>query len=421
MAEDRDGSSEVSANQNKTPDRSEGRWDFLKNSYSGPAIVTAGIKVQQPVQEKVDPVKEYATAADNWFNLFHFLGQATDRRSIGGVERSLSTRIERANLLKGLKRGRVGRAISEINVIKHDLDAFDRGFLNQGRLQVEMASLGVQESQYVVVELPGKKEALSKPPIFLIPALSGDLNGVRPLVREAALQGRKVITAGYPESFMGKTTDAFAQASLESPNFEPHTTYFKQAIEALVGKEGDFELWGYSTGGGVVQEVLQDPQFQQRVTNAVIIAPGGSVEQSKVAVIKGILHEFAGVIKNNRGIHDTVVAYAKKLPIDDIHKKLRDKIFFSSLFNKVGKKINSWGGVRVKESGKIIVATGRNDQITKSSRIIEDLRNNPATNQFTILDFPQAFHISFLTEAESVVGKIAKIRDNPQASRYTLV
>lgn len=381
--------------------------------------VNSGRDNTQPIQEAADPVKEYAIAAENWFNLFYRLGAATDRRVVNGVERSLATRVERASLLKDLKAGKVTRA--EVDAIRHDLDDFDREYLNQGRLSVDMAELGVQQSQYIAVELPSKREAATeKPPIFLIPALSGDLNGVRPLVREAALQGRRVITAGYPESFMGQVTDAFAKASLESVNFEPHSSYFKKAIQTLVG-EGDFELWGYSAGGGLAAELLNDPELQQRVTNAVIIAPAGSIEQSKADVVKGVLHEFKEVLKNPRNIYDTVVTYARNGPMEAEHKKLRDKIFFSALFNKVGKRINAWEGMRVQEGGKIIIATGRKDEITKSYRIMDGSLNSSANSQFRLLDDSQASHLSFLTEASSLVSHIASIRDNPQAPQITRI
>ena len=164
-------------------------------------MAEGGVEIRQPVQEKVDPVIEFATAADKLINLFNLVGWATRRRLAGGSKDN---------------------------------------------------------------------------PLFFVPALSGDLNGIRPLMRETALQGRRVITVGYPESFMGKTTEAFANASRASVNFEPHTTYFKQAIENLVGPNGDFELWGYSAGAGLVTEILQDHKFQQRVANAVIIAPEAS-------------------------------------------------------------------------------------------------------------------------------------------------
>lgn len=401
-----------------------------------------GPEIQQPVQERVDPVKEYATAVDSWFNLFYRLGWAT-RPRLAGVptplinpqmtERSLHTRFERARLYKDLVKERALQRKMQarikvakvdwvgINRLKQDLDTFDRQFLNQGDLSIDIPELGIQGSRYAVVELPSRKEvAQSKPPIFLVPALSGDLNGVAPLMREAALQGRRVVTVGYPESFMGKTTEAFAQASQISPNFEPHTTYFKKAIEALLGTEGDIELWGYSTGGGLVTEILNDPRFQQRVTNAVIIAPGGSVEQSKRDVIKGVLHEVKEVFKRPKSIGDTVVAYARKLPIEAVHKKLRDRIFFSTLFNKVGKRVNSWEGIKVKEGGKVIIVTGQKDEITKSYQADQELLglSNP---QINLLDIQKGSHLSPLTQARTVVGKIAEIRDNPQAPHHTLL
>lgn len=407
-----------------------------------------GPEIQQPVQEIVDPVKEYATAAGNWFELFYHLGLTTRPRLAGatpkpiepheqifqaeldreastspinphGVERSLHTRAERAKLLKGLKSGKINSP--EVNKLKFNLDEFDRQFLNQGNISIDIPELGIQGSRYVMIELLSKKEAAeSKPPIFLVPALSGDLTGVAPLMREAALQGRRVVVVGYPESFMGKTTETFAQEAQASPSFEPHTTYFKKAIEALLGTTEDIELWGYSTGGGIVTEILNDSKFQQRVANAVIIAPGGSVNQSKMDIVKGVLHEVKEVLRRPKGIQDTAVAYARKLPIEKAHKELRDKIFYSTLFNKVGKEINPWGGIKVKEGGKIVVVTGRKDEITRSYRVNQDLLRLP-NSQIALLEFSQGSHLFPLTQAEFVVRKIAEIRDNPQQSRFTRI
>lgn len=401
------------------------------------------VQIEEPIQEKVDPVKEFANLAEaNWFDLFHSLGRTTDKRLAGAstpsvnpqkVERSLHTRVERARLYKDLVKERTLQRKTqsrikvakvdwaEINRYKHDLDTFDRQFLNQGNFSIDIPGLGIQGSRYVVVELPSKKEiANSNPPIFLVPALSGDLTGVAPLIREATLQGRKVICVGYPESFMGKTTDAFAQASQNSPNFEPHTTYFKKAIAALVGPQGDLELWGYSTGGGLVTEILNDPDFQQRVSNAVIIAPGGSVEQSRLDVIKGVLHEFKEVFKRFGSIHDTAVTYARKTPLEAAHQALRNKIFFSTLFNKVGRRVNSWEGIKVREGGKIVIVTGRRDEITKSYKVNQDLSQSP-NSQIRLLEFSKGSHVFPLTAAREVMEKIAEVRDNPQASRYTTI
>lgn len=393
-----------------------------------------GSEIQQPVQEKVDPVKEYTTnvVAQKWFDLLHFLGRTTDKKLAGTplpsvnpqkVERSLHTRFERGKFHREIKSGKKGPAdLAEMQRYQLDLDAFDRQFLNQGNIFINIPGLGKQVSRYTIIELPSKKEiAESRPPIFLVPALSGDLTGVTPLLREAALQGRKVISVGYPESFMGITTEAFAQASENSQNFEPYTTYFKKAIEAVLGDKGDFELWGYSTGGGLVTEILHDPKFQQRVANAVIIAPGGAVEQSKRSVKLGALHEVVHMIKRIGNFQDTAMGYNRKdSPIDKAHKELRDRIFNSSLFNKVGKKINDWVGMKVKEGGKIIVVTGREDEITKSYKVNQELLGLP-NPQIDLLDVKKGSHVAPLIWAREVVGKIAEIRDNPSPPRHTTI
>lgn len=384
-------------------------------------MVEAGISTEQPKHLKVDPVKEVAIVLDNWLDLFYRLGMATRKTNAGSsnvnpqsLERSVYNREQRANLRKGLLDG--SRTLFETRKLTTTLDEFDRSYLNQGAVNIDIPGLGIQSGQYASIELSSiETEKKGLPPIFLIPALSGDLNGVRPLVREAAMQGRRVVVLAYPDSLAGKVTPEFVEASIKSPSFEPHTAYFKNAIKMLIGETPDFELWGFSNGGGIVSEILSDPKFQERVSNAVILAPGGGVDQSVTDIIKGIAHDFAVLGKPGEWSDSVTILPGQVLSTKE-HYALWKKLFQSGLINKVGKNINKWGDMKVKEGGKIIVLTGGKDQITKSYRLNDNLSHLP-NNQVHVVGYPEAYHVSFVTKAARVVEDVRLVRDNPHIPR----
>lgn len=166
----------------------------------------------------------------------------------------------------------------------------------QEEVKVNLEGLGEQMARFVVLTPPeGRKtpETDSKPPIFLIAGISNDLESMGMLPQEIAFQGRKVITIAYLESWHGNVTDAFRKSAEELQTFELHTSFFKEAIKkirensAVKEQLGDFsqiELWGWSAGALMVTEILEDPSFQEMISNAVIIAPASCVDQENIKI-----------------------------------------------------------------------------------------------------------------------------------------
>lgn len=194
-----------------------------------------------------------------------------------------------------------------INEEKKAIDFIAKEFLMaQREVNVDLGGLGVQTARYVVLSAlaekpPGLEEEIKvKPPIFLIPGVSNDLEGIGSLGHELALQGRQVVMVAYPEAWKGRVTKEFAQAAQEvvtSDNYEPFTKFFEGAIDNILqdpdfvkqnGVQQSIELWGYSTGANLVADILRDEKYQKMTTDAVLISPGSCMDQRWI-YLKGYL------------------------------------------------------------------------------------------------------------------------------------
>lgn len=369
-------------------------------------------EIPQNLKQLEYPVKEYAHSVDDWFNLFYIVSRATHKsKTTNGeegskrIERSLYSRIARADVLKSLASHQVTKqeAVAE----GKKFDEIDRQFADQKELIIDLSDLGQQSSFYADINLSQNNEAEEsdkKPPIFVVPALSGDLYGVEPIVRELALSGRRVVSVAYPESFHGKTTEEFANAVDSSKTYYPHTEYFKKAIGKLL-QEGDIELWGYSTGGPIVAELLSDPKIQERTANAVIVAPASCVNQSKLSFNAGLLNELKERVKHPGGFSNVSMVYGRKIPGDTEMLERRKRIFKTLLYGKVCKQTQAWKDMRVKENGKITFVLGGKDKITKSYRKAKEFLDLP-NPQIEVIEYPQWSHLSPLIHAQELAQKV---------------
>ena len=371
----------------------------------------SGELLQNP-QTKEYPVKEYAHSVDDWFNLFYRVGKATHRSKTARgeedssrIERSLHSRVSRRDILRSLKSGQVSR--SEAIAEGKKLDEYDRQFAHQKELIIDLPDLGQQSSFYADINLSKNYEAKAseqKPPVFVVPALSGDLYGLEPIVRELAASGRRVVSVAYPESFHGKTTKEFADAVDSSKTYYPHTDYFKKAIEQLL-QEGDIELWGFSTGGPIVAELLSDPEIQKRTANAVIVAPASSVNQSKLEFKAGLLNEMKETAKNIGGFSDISIVYGRKTPGDADNLGRRKRIFNTLLFQKACRETEVWRDMRVKKDGKITFVLGGKDKITKGYSKLEEFNALP-NPQVRVIEKPNWAHLTPLFKAKELVDSV---------------
>lgn len=401
-------------------------------------------------QFQEDPVQELAKAADRYANLFYLLKMATAPRPAGGEQvnperalRSPHNRIVRAGLLGKLRSREIPL---ELSVKKAKaLDAIDRQYLHQGRVSVDLPGLGKQEAQFTRIKLPPEmlpsnspdttslweidERASEKPPVFVIPAISGDLTGLEPLLRAAALRGREVVTVGYPDSYMGTVSQKFHDAAVAAPmdSLEPHKTYFIELVKELVGKESpdyQVELWGYSTGSLMIADMLRSPDFSKHVSNAVLFSPGGTTDQTgKDLLTKALPAEAKELIKQLRHFSDVGIAYDKKGGMAPKQKELRggwtSGVFGALLHKKVLEKFPHWHEAKVAEGGKIIIVSNGKDELTRSYTMDQEWATSP-NKQFSVLSYPSGSHLSPLLHADRVVSEVAKVRDGIPQERLTV-
>ncbi len=373
-------------------------------------ILKPTVEVKPPVQEVEEPVENLAEKFDR---IFYAREMVTGKSSIKSkenpderIERPEFLRARRADLYKELrslpKEDKDGRR----RIIKeaHLRDEITRQYLMQSELSVTIPGLGEQRARCINITPPEPlqtEETTSKPPVFLIPGISNDVDCVGNLVHELAMEGRQVIVVGYPESFKGQTTEAFADAVAQDEGYRPHADFFKAALDHFYKKNEDIELWGLSTGAPIAETILEDPIFQQRVENAVLLCPASCVDQSVTSLKLGLLHDI-GFMREPGTAASLSWTTESKTPREKDQKELRKKVF-KSLLKKITKKLDYWKGARVKEGGSIVVLSGQQDKVTKSSEAVDLFLENP---QIRVIDLPDGYHATPGVEPEKVLPKI---------------
>lgn len=335
------------------------------------------------------------------------------------VVRSLFLRRTRAKLLKEFKAlphsDRAGR--SQILSIAANRDRLAKEFLNQGEIQISFPTLGEQSARFTVLNPRLQQEQAEneynpkdKAPIVIVPGISNELDSIEAHAQEVASSGRKVIALGYPEAHAGKVTEEFTDAVTASGDLSYHALFFKEAINALTQDETEIGIWGLSTGAPIVAEILSDPRFQEKVSQAVLIGPAGSVDQSVMSMnigglkdIKSLAHSFSDILPS------FVWFSGKKGERDAAQKELRKKIF-STLQKTIARKSPHWETMRVKPEGRIIVITGGKDEITKSYKEVDEFSKNP---QVQVALMPNETHLTSFNSPE-VLSKISELQNASQ-------
>jgi len=370
------------------------------------------VLVSSRVQEKKVP--EY-NDFEKLNGVLRFFGKITSegrlKKHLEGVsdyERPTSLRVTRAQLFKDVLKNKDDASFKRgILAEAHERDEIALQYLKQGEIRVNLPGLGEQMARYTTinpVNLKEQAETDNKAPIFLIPGISNDIDCVGALVQEIPYQGRKVITAGFPESFLGKATQEFAQAVETSANYEPHVAFYKKAIEALLKKNTRFDLWGFSTGAAISAGILQDPEFKKRINNLTLICPAGATDQTDKEFKSGILQERIRVFSSINSLGRYTYTDEWKNPTGQDREKFRiRKSVFDSLFKKVSKKCDWYNDMNLDSFGKITVVMGEKDEMTKGYRAKSDFMHNP---QVDVIDLPKAFHSTPIMEPKEIVAKI---------------
>ncbi len=341
---------------------------------------------------------------------YHRGSEVTAPGKDGEFVRTLATRAVRARIYKDLKRIPKENKAERQELIQeaHTRDKLARDFLNQSEITVHVMQgsepLGKQTARHVTLQPPERNAQLEKPPIFLIPGISNDLDSVAGLAQELAYSGRKVVTVAYPDTRPGRVTQEFAKAVKESPNFEPHTAFNEAVIDKLL-PEGEFDLWVFSTGGPIGAEILNDPKYQNRVSNAVLIAPASSVDQSTFSAGLGLAHELAEL--KSTGHRYSFVIGARGLNIPKEANDARSAVSAALAGKVIQSMPDLYEGARVKTGGKIIVISEEKDEVTKTEKAKDIFSKNP---QMQITTLEGAYHNTAVTEPERVIMKVNQLQ-----------
>ncbi len=368
-----------------------------------------------PTQEKAEPVENRIEKLNRLF----LCGKIVTRpsKSKDGLERPLSLRAWRAGLYKEFK-STIKENITERKKIleeAHLRDEILKQYLNQGEVAINLPGLGEQKARYVTINPPEiLKEKDEGKHIFFIPGISNDIDCVGSVVQTAALLGRKITVIAFPESHKGTVTSEFAEAVKEDKAYSPHTEFFKKTIEKLSEGEESFELWGFSTGGPIVYEILNDLEFQQKTENAVLFAPASSVKQSLLNFGFGVVADWRAFGEFSKLPYWNFTS-GSKVPETEEQVKIKKEIT-GDLLKKVRARLDSWKTAKVKEGGAIIIASGRRDKITKSYRLNYEFLKNP---QIRVLDLQNIFHVTPLMKPAETLSLVFSFQKEKKANFWS--
>ncbi len=378
-----------------------------------------------PIHEQREPVKNLMSAFES---LYYEGGKITRRGNLPSQkERPDIIRVERAKIYHQViaaKHERNSALSAEFDEDKRDdirweakrniapllleakqRDALAEQYLTQREISVELPGLGVQSSRTIDLVLPNKDrspETVKTPTIFLIPGISNDVECVGSLALEVAMKGRHVTVVGYPESYNGNVTPEFVKAVDADQAYGPHVAFYKAAIDHLIAAGQEVELWGYSTGCPIVAEILNDPRYQERTQNAVLIAPASSVDQSQASLTIGAIAEAKHFFQTKATTANLMMTKASVRPETDQHKKLRTKTF-EALSKKVRRAYSHWKTARTEHGMPIVVVSCENDQITKSDQLKAEFA---ADQHIDLINIPGAYHTTPLMEPAKIIDQI---------------
>lgn len=355
-------------------------------------------------REKEEPTKNLVSVLEK---LYYATGSITRPSSFGAevdgerMQRPLAVRRTRAELFHQAKASPENKREIIAEAKKRDIIA--EQYLTQTTFAIDLGPLGTQEVRMVKLALPEETESTpsKKPPIFFIPGISADIECIGSLAMEMAMEGREVIVVSYPEAFNGKTTDAFVDAVGKDPEYGPHTQCFESVLTKVL-PQGDFELWGYSTGAPIAAKILENKERQTRVTRAVFLCPGGAVDQSIASLALGLTGE-ARIMKDS-----DVMKYmlSNEGKVEDRQSRARRDNIAQSLMKRVAKKMTDWSKVRVQKGGQVVFISGEKDGITKSARAHDEFIQNPQA-EGAVIEISGGTHLTPFTKPKETLAAIA--------------
>ncbi len=292
-------------------------------------------------------------------------------------------------------------------------------YLDQKDISLVHPKWGKLSSKYIILNRDAPSQ---NPPIVIIPGTSNGIESMDVLVKRLAQKqpDRRLLMISYPDAPSGLITKSFHDAVDQAPGFEPHSLYFQAAIDRLLPKE-NFEIWGYSAGGAIIETLCAFSPIAKRITNAVLMCPGGSVRISPAEFKLGLVAENALVVERLKKLAKHVLVEDKSTPEQ---KKLKLSIWLhlgehccrpiaDDLVPKMKLKDNL---------GKIVVISADKDKVVQSAKKFNQhtaplLRSrNP---QLEIVNIPSALHISPFLEPDIFIDQaLNKLNRTPASISF---
>lgn len=359
----------------------------------------------EPIREPSHPEKNQFDTANAAFRL---LGAVTRTGENHGTERPLSVRRERARLFTEIKstddRTAKRSALNEA----HQRDEVLRQILNQHTVDINTSEYGAASARYAKIDPPNAEVFDSgKGPIVIIPGISNDIACMDAVAMEAALSGRQVYILGYPGSYMGTVDEDFTEAVERSESYEAHAGFFKNALKSILPDEQNMELWGFSTGGPIVANILSDDEnLRKKISDAVLINPAGAVKRTNIGLFSGLAKEGLTAIAHPKTYSAYVLTTGRKdtgRPELPEQKKRKNRIF-SSLLKKIRTVSDDWETMRVRDGGTITVVAGDSDDVTLCRNSFSESKK-PDNPQVRVVPFPGR-HSAPLVNAKQLIDAL---------------
>ena len=293
-----------------------------------------------------------------------------------------------------------------------DRGRINESYLCQGQVDVAMGELGVQSSQYVIMEPPNhlRDPKYKDCPIVCIPGISNSLAGFEALVKELVYEGRTVIAIAQPESTNGVVTEAFAQATESKANLGPHIDFFDEAVRLALKQRMDsvyasevasqlvrFDLLGHSTGCAIIAGLLGRELFQAATHNAILISPAGVTEQTIKEFDGATVPELLTFVKNRSRLSAFNRDNSPQTPVKARVTESVKKTIIHPLDDL-------YTGANLANGHQILVLSGNKDQIVKSRQARKRVMGlNP---KLKWVSMPSAAHAEALVNPGRVVGLI---------------
>lgn len=339
------------------------------------------------------------------------LGMATRKSNLPGSDemRPVALRVDRADFCKtvtelreDLKSGELDKETykTKIAYLQEGLENKDNVYLSflEGvkPLMVDMGKLGTQRANYIDLSFEGTD--LSKPPIVIIPGISNDLNGSGEFPLKLALKGRRIILITYPESWHGKTTKEFAMAVGKSNNFQPHTDFFKLAINQILGDKTSFDICGLSAGAIMASEITKAKNFSDRIGKINLIVPAGITGINLFDVKKRMeMHQKSMKQQEEDGMLPKLVVTNLEF-LERTKKEVKTSEWtFRFLTLKLMKEYKWWQGMK---EARVIMC--KDDGITYGIKNVRNLGSNPQLS----IEIISGGHETPATNPDKVIEKM---------------